>query len=342
MPCTAPKTAWVYGTTKNGKPNYVFYKPGIETEEQKIPCGKCISCQLDRSKEWATRAVHEAQMHPLNSFITLTYDDEHLPENSTLVPDDLRIFIKKLRKKLSWRVRCYGNEKRKRPILPKGEKREKWYAHNSAGLKYLAAGEYGDIKNTHRPHYHICLFGWDPLDKEYFFTNNHGDPVYKSKWLSDIWQKGYVTVGELNYRTAAYTARYTLKKIKDYGEKERHEIIDYETGETNLSFRQYVLKEIMENKIPEFIRMSQGIGKSWYQKYKFDTYKDYVHVSKQKHKIPRYYDKLLEKEDPQKLERIKEARKEKALEMENNPNKPTNIQRDTVKKQKLKLLTRRL
>jgi hypothetical protein len=347
MPCTEPKKCWVYGTTEKGKPKYVFFNPSKEDpeyvgEEQKVPCGRCVSCQLDRSKEWATRAVHEAQMHSLNCFITLTYAPENLPENSSLEPEHLKEFIKKLRRKLSWRVRCYGNEKRKKPILPKGEKRERWYPHNSKNLKYLASGEYGSEEHTHHPHYHICLFGWDPLDKEYFFTNEHGDPVYKSRWLADIWDKGFITVGELNYRTAAYTARYTLKKIKEYGEKHRHEVIDYETGETNLSYREWQIKELMENKLPEFIRMSQGIGKTWYEKYKSDTYKDYVYVGKQKHKIPRYYDKQLEKEDINRYEKTKEERKLKAIELENNPNKPTNLQRDIVKKQKLKLLTRSL
>ena len=215
MPSTNPKKCWISGTTEKGKPRYIFSKPDHETEQQKVPCGKCISCQLDRSKEWATRAVHEAQTHSLNCFITLTYSTENLPKNSSLDPEHLKVFIKKLRRALSWRIRCLGNEKRNKPILPKGEHRERWYPHNSKNLKYLAAGEYGDIKNTHRPHYHICIFGWDPVDKEFFFKNPNGDKVYKSKWLEKIWDnKGYVSVGEMNYRTAAYTSRYTLKKIK--------------------------------------------------------------------------------------------------------------------------------
>jgi hypothetical protein len=341
MPCTNPKTCWPHGLTDNGKQRFVFKNPGTGVDEQKVPCGKCVSCQLDRSKEWATRAVHEAQTHSLNSFITLTYSDEHLPENASLEPEHLRIFIKKLRKHLSWRIRCYGNEKRKRLILPKGEKRERWYAHNSEGLKYLAAGEYGSIDNTHRPHYHICLFGWDFPDKHYLFTNKHGDAVYTSDTLSRLWDdKGFVSIGEFNYKTAAYTARYTLKKVKEYGTKDRNEIIDLNTGETNLSAYEWKLKEIMKGKKPEFIRMSNGIGKNWYQKYKADTYKDYIHVNKAKHKIPRYYDKQLEKENIELYDYIKLKRKNKAIELESNINKPTNEQRDTVKKQKLKLLTR--
>lgn len=189
MPCTNPKKCWHYGSTENGKPKYVFKKPPGKVEEQKVPCGRCVSCQMDRSKEWVTRAVHEAQMHKSNCFITLTYSDENLPENGSLDKNDLRQFIKRLRRKF-------------RPLA----------------FKYLAAGEYGSAENTFRPHYHLCIFGIDFPDKKYLFTNKQGDAVYTSKMLLDTWQnKGHVSVGELNYKTAAYTARYTLKKIKTGG-----------------------------------------------------------------------------------------------------------------------------
>ena len=39
--------------------------------------------------------------------------------------------------------------------------------------------------------------------------------------------------------------------------------------------------------------MSKGIGKEWYEQFKRDTYKDYLLVDSKKHKIPRYYDKLI-------------------------------------------------
>ena len=187
MPCTDPMSAWVHGTTESGKDKYVFRKPdGVpEEEKQLLPCGKCLSCQIDKSKEWATRGFHESQCHSENSFITLTYNDENLPEHRTLLKEDLKAFIKSLRYRI-------------RPLK----------------IKYIAAGEYGSPENSHRPHYHLCIFGYEPRDKEYLFTNKYGDPVYTSNLLSKCWKhKGYITVAPVTYRTVAYTARYTVKKI---------------------------------------------------------------------------------------------------------------------------------
>jgi hypothetical protein len=305
-----------YGVTKNAKQRYCTQRlQGVsEDTAQEFPCGKCISCQMDRSKEWATRAVHEAQTNEINCFITLTYSNEHLPENGSLEPSHLKQFIKNLRKSLP------------------GKK-----------IKYLASGEYGSEENTHRPHYHICLFGWDPPDKKYLFTNKHGDPVYTSDSLLKRWNnKGHITVGELNYRTAAYTARYTLKKVQEYGNYSPDvEIIDKETGETNYEPVLWKKKAIMDGKHQEFIRMSKGIGKEWLKKYRTDTYKDYVYVNRKKHKIPRYYDKENEKVDPERLEATKEKRKKAAIESKNKP-RPSNESRDLVKRNKLKLLKRKI
>jgi len=44
-----------------------------------LPCGKCTGCKLERSRQWAVRLMHEAQLHERTSFITLTYRDEDLP-----------------------------------------------------------------------------------------------------------------------------------------------------------------------------------------------------------------------------------------------------------------------
>lgn len=93
-----------------------------------VPCGKCMYCRLQRRKEWTVRLIHENEQHKKSSFITLTYDDEHLPDDSTLVKSDLQKFIKKIRK-------------------------------TGRNIKYYACGEYGE--NTKRPHYHILMFGVD-------------------------------------------------------------------------------------------------------------------------------------------------------------------------------------
>jgi hypothetical protein len=318
VPCTNPKKCWEYGKTKNGKPRYVFKRPeGYSGETQKVPCGKCTSCLIDKAKEWAVRGFHESQCHALNSFITLTYAEEYLPENGSLDRQHLRDFIKLMR---------YH--------FPK-EKYGDW--------KYLAAGEYGSSENTHRPHHHICLFGVDFIDKEYLFTNEYGDPVFTSRKLEKIWKYGFNTVAPVHYRTVAYTARYTTKKIVERGQQTQDKFwIDTKTGETNYDPIAYKKGLLMKGKIPEFISMSPGIGKAWYEKYKNDTEKDYVTVNYALHKIPGYYDKLKEKEDPELLAKIKEKRKAAAIEIEAKLNKPSNDSIDRILKNKLKQLKRKI
>jgi hypothetical protein len=316
MPCTQPKRCWVQGThPKTGKPKYVFKPPEEykEADTNYVPCGQCISCLIDKSKEWATRGFHESQMHLDNCFITLTYNDDNLPTNGTLVKEDLSKFIRALRDK----------------IRPKR-------------VKFLAAGEYGSEKNSHRPHYHAIIFGWTPGDKEYFFSNEFGDPVYTSETISKLWKrKGFITVSPVNYRTCAYVARYTTKKIVPKEQRRQENYwIDTQTGETNYDPVAYKYNLLMQGKIEEFITMSNGIGKDWYAKYKKDTDKDFVIVNYAKHKIPRYYDKLLEKLDPEELEIKKEKRVERARELVKTDQKLS--QEAIIAKNNFKKLNRRL
>jgi len=324
MPCTNPMKAWVSGKTENGKDNYHFTRPqGVAYDShQLLPCGKCLSCQIDKSKEWATRGFHESQTHTENSFITLTYDEEHLPKHSTLVKKDLTNFIKLLR--------YYINKGRTKDDPD-------WIE-----TKYLAAGEYGSKQNSHRPHYHICLFGYEPRDKQFFFSNKWGDSVYTSETISKIWKnKGYITISPLTYRTVAYTARYTVKKIVTKEDRQQDDYwIDKETGETNYNPVAYKKGLLMKNKIPEFITMSQGIGKNWHKKFAKDTHKDYITVNYGKHKVPRYYDKLMEKEDPQRLQAIKNKRILAAIQNEKTPQKLK--QEATIKRNHVKQLNRNL
>ena len=99
MACTKPKKAWKHGLTKNGKQRLVFSNPGTGAERQDVPCGKCINCKLDYAKEWALRIYHHASLEKENCFITLTYDNEHLPEDKSVHRQEVVNFIKKLRKK---------------------------------------------------------------------------------------------------------------------------------------------------------------------------------------------------------------------------------------------------
>lgn len=103
MSCTKPLLAWKsnnWDDYENGKGKMVFAKQlGIPGSEMELPCGQCIGCRLDRARAWAARCLHEAESYQDNCFLTLTYDDDHLPKDNSLNKRDIILFIKKLRKK---------------------------------------------------------------------------------------------------------------------------------------------------------------------------------------------------------------------------------------------------
>lgn len=313
MPCYSPLTGWrSRHLNKSGKRGIVFVKSeGYADTEVSIPCGQCIGCRLDYSRNWAIRCMHEAQMHKNNCFITLTYKDEKIPYNDiypTLDKTHLQKFMKRLRKK-------FGK-----------------------GVKYYACGEYGD--ENERPHYHLCLFGVGFKDKELFSTKG-GNRLYISKILDKLWTDpddkenyGFATIGELTFETAAYTARYCMKKAKGKDKDAHYERIASDTGEI-ISIE------------PEFALMSRrpGIGKLWLDTYKSDLYPhDFTVVNKAQHKPPKYYDTIMEKDekDRQEIELIKAKRRAAAKKAiyENSLARLHN--RGLVKKQQIKTLTREL
>lgn len=150
-----------------------------------VPCGRCIGCRLDYAGMWAMRCVKEKESHSDNSFITLTYSDEHLPHGllrPTLVPADLHAFWKRLRKEV-------GYER----------------------FRYYACGEYGERR--HRPHYHAIVFGLDFPDKTHVDTNpKTGDKYYSSAQLDRVWGFGSCIVGDVTYESSSYVARYLIDK----------------------------------------------------------------------------------------------------------------------------------
>lgn len=145
-----------------------------------VGCGKCVGCRLERARFWAVRCMLERKCHEVACFVTLTYDNEHMPHDGNLDKVALRNFWKRLREKLS-------------PVR----------------IRYFAAGEYGS--KTYRPHYHAIIFGWSPLDLERIGRSSLGDYYYTSRILADVWQNGQVVVGECTYQSCGYVARYCLK-----------------------------------------------------------------------------------------------------------------------------------
>lgn len=127
--------------------------------------------------------MHEASCHEDNCFITLTYDDDHLPDDGSLRKRDFQLFMKRLRKRFPGRF-----------------------------FRYYHCGEYGD--KLARPHYHACLFGFDFPDKVSFKELPDGGVLYTSEILEAAWQyQGFCTVGAVTFESAAYVARYCTKKI---------------------------------------------------------------------------------------------------------------------------------
>lgn len=264
MACYHPLDAWHHPSEK--KP-LLSYNPKLchsVVPDFTLPCGRCVGCRLDRSRKWAIRCMHEAQMHADNCFITLTYDDLKLPErpegiapaNISLHYPDFQKFMKRLRK-----------------------------AFRRKNVRFYMAGEYGE--NFGRPHFHACLFGLDFPDRDFLSRSPSGSVIYRSAILEKLWPFGFSSVGDFDFKSAAYVARYCMKKITGDAADAHYETIDPLTGE--IFWRE-----------PEFNRMSlkPGIGATWFDKYKTDVFPhDHVIVNSKPVGVPRYYDKLFERAD---------------------------------------------
>jgi hypothetical protein len=230
-----------------------------------LPCGQCVGCRLERSRQWATRCVHEAQMHDDNCFITLTYDDKHLPWDCGLHYPQFQRFMKRVRK-------AFGS------------------------VRFYMCGEYGE--NTGRPHFHACLFGLDFPDRVLHSVGGSGFPLYTSELLSALWPYGFSSVADFSFETAAYTARYVMKKVNGQLAENHYQVVDAD-GE-------------IHSRSPEFCHMSlkPGIGALWFAKFgKTDVLpRDAVVINGHECSVPRYYDKLTRRVDRARFEEIKTQR----------------------------------
>jgi hypothetical protein len=204
MACFHPMEGWRLHTVNpvTGKKGITFKRKDADRDPSllsiAIPCGKCLGCRMDRSRSWAIRCMHEASMYERNCFITLTYDDKHLPEIGSLQLRDFQLFMKKLRKQ-------FGN-----------------------GIRFFHCGEYGPKYG--RPHYHAILFNFDFPDKEPWKVRN-GFQTWRSKSLEKIWKGGFSEIGSVSFESAAYVARYITKKQTTQAWWTESEVYDKETGE---------------------------------------------------------------------------------------------------------------
>lgn len=254
--------------------------------------------------------MHQASLHADNSFVTLTYDDEHLPPHGTLVKADVQQFIKALRKKIA-----------------------------PTKISYFLAGEYGD--QTERPHYHLALFGYQFPDLSLYSSSNN-NRCFTSSLCDSVWKKGRAVIGTLTYQSAAYIARYTIKKVGSDVADGYYTRLDPSTGE---------LVDVEH----EFMLCSTrpGIGKDWFKLYSGETFPcDFVVVDGKKHPVPVYYARLAKKleagnhypgrTDTPKHKAVKNGRFKKALKNAVN-NTPARLSvREEVKRASLNQLKRNL
>lgn len=327
MACYHPLKAFPIGLNPSGKTNYKItsyevdhveitdsgkvvccstpfephYRPvttkRVISDFVEIPCGKCIGCRLEYSRQWANRMMLELQYHDSAYFVTLTYNDEHVPTSCyegdfgdiypslTLCKRDCQLFMKRLRK-------ACPNDR----------------------IRFYLAGEYGS--HTMRPHYHVIIFGLHlpPGDLIEYSRSELGHKYYRSSLLERCWSKktgeydppvdcsngcyGFVLVTEVSWETCAYVSRYVTKKL---------------TGPESNFYSMFCIE-------PPFTLMSRkpGIGRQYYDDHPdcFDF--DYINISTdsggRKFRPPKYYQKLFEVDEPELSAELKATRKRMAEE----------------------------
>lgn len=260
MPCYHPVRA--YQPDGGGS---VVFREVRNSREIWLSCGQCVGCRLERSRQWAVRCMHEAQLHgPNNSFVTLTYAPAKLPPGGSLCYRDVQLFFKRVRKE-------------------------------RGRFRYVVCGEYGE--QLQRPHYHVIFFGLSWPDQQYW-TKRQGNEMYRSPTLERLWPDGQSLIGSVTFQSAAYVARYSMKKVNGPNAPDHYRRVDLETGEvTQLQ--------------PEFLRMSlkPGIGARWLQKYLSDVYpRGKVVVNGREANPPRYYEKKYEELDPHAADELRAER----------------------------------
>lgn len=229
----------------------VFHESGDIVRSLFLPCGQCVGCRLERSRQWAMRCMHEASLYDRNCFITLTYDNDHYSSPS-LEYRDFQLFMKRLRK-------AFGRS-----------------------IRFYMCGEYG--ARQERPHFHACFFDFD-FDDKLYFKRSGGEKLYTSRRLSEIWGKGFCLIGSVTFESAAYVARYCVKKVTGQAAAAHYTSVSAETGEVVV-------------RVPEFNHMSlrPGIGFPWIRKFWDDVYPAGACIVRGRQVMPpKGYDRIFKK-----------------------------------------------
>lgn len=287
MSCDHPIKAWYGGLLDSGKRGLVFKHqaawPPLAHSPLELPCGRCLGCRLEYSRRWAVRLMHENKMHKQSCFLTLTYNNDSLPEFGTLVPRHLQLFHKRLHNRL---------------LDQRGD-----------GIRYYGCGEYGDLNQ--RPHYHSLIFGYDFPDKVFYANNGRDEPIYTSKLLNELWHDGGMPfgdckIGAVTFDSAAYVARYVTKKVGGKKREDGHYEVHNADG-------------VVSERQPEFAHMSRrpGIGATYYAKFGREI-RDHDNIIVNGSPAPsvRYYDNLGKDVDPERSKWLKFRRLEKVDPLE--------------------------
>jgi len=185
--CTHPRDIFIYRYKDGSIIRSFFRNPKIDLkgidkiDHYTIGCGKCNECILKKKKEYISGLTQEYLTTKKGLFLTLTYQSNEI---INLNKKHIQLFIKRFRK--------IFNQK----------------------IKYFLVGEYGT--KSLRPHYHAIIFNIDIKD----FKDIHSVPGQTNLKFSYQLQRlrsfGICSIGELNEKTIAYTAGYTLKKQNNY------------------------------------------------------------------------------------------------------------------------------
>lgn len=325
IPCYHPLKGFQIGVNPSGKPKYKIvsyevhhieddgkghfipvsdsflspYRKRAILDYVTIPCGQCVGCRLEYSRQWANRCLLELEYHDSAYFVTLTYDDLHVPRSYygdpesgealpslTLCKRDFQLFMKRLRK-----------------------------AFPDDNIRFFACGEYGS--ETFRPHYHAIIFGLHLDDLEVYKKSPDGFVYYNSPSLQRCWSVietklsndgtsykeavplGYAVVANVSWETCAYTARYVMKKLKG-PEAEFYDRFNIEPPWTLMSRK-------------------PGIARQWYDEhpdcYEFDSINVATPSGGKKFRPPKYFDKLFDVDNPVKSAEVKALRRKLAEEM---------------------------
>lgn len=302
MSCYHPLKAFPVGTTPAGKPSYkiVGYKADhlelvngswivshyqmrgaqasrVVRDWIEIPCGKCVGCRLDYSRQWADRCMLELQDSDSAYFLTLTYDDQHLPRSVYADPDTGEAMA-------SYTLR--------KDEFQKFMKRLRYYFGDE--IRFFACGEYGS--RTFRPHYHAIVYNIHFDDLQFYKKSETGDFYYNSPKLDRAWKAGFAVIGEVTWQSCAYVARYCMKKAQGVS-SETYAKFNIEPEFTLMSRR-------------------PGIGRRYLDAhpdlYQFNKISIATEKGGKDITIPKYFDRVISAEHPELIESLKARRKENA------------------------------